>query len=186
MRQDPDVIMIGEMRDLETGRIAVQAALTGHLVLSTLHTNNAASGVTRLLDMGLEDYLITSTISGILGQRLVRKLCHHCRQPVAIPKGVAAQIEASRIAIPAESQIFEATGCVECDQSGYKGRLCITEFLVMDDVLRKLIMEHAQASVIEEKAREIGMNTMYQDGLLKVLRGLTTLDEVLRVTAESQ
>jgi general secretion pathway protein E len=186
MRQDPDVIMIGEMRDLETGRIAVQAALTGHLVLSTLHTNNAASGVTRLLDMGLEDYLITSTVSGILGQRLVRKLCQSCKQPVQISGAFSAQLQALQIPLPENGEVFEAKGCPECDGSGYKGRLCITEFLVMNDTLRQLIMDHTQASIIEEKARALGMHTMYQDGIRKAIRGLTTIDEVLRVTAESQ
>ena len=185
MRQDPDVIMIGEMRDLETARIAVQSALTGHLVLSTLHTNSAASGVTRLLDMGLEDYLITSTVNGILSQRLVRKLCQTCKQPTTPPSQIKSQLQLSETYEAAVNTVYEAKGCSDCDGTGYKGRLAITEFLVINDKIRRLIMEHAQSVEIEQMSRTEGMDTMYQNGMKKVLRGLTTTEEVMRVTTES-
>jgi general secretion pathway protein E len=183
VRQDPDVIMIGEMRDLETARIAVQSALTGHLVLSTLHTNDAASGITRLRDMGLEDYLICSTVNGILAQRLVRKLCGFCRQSYEpLPEllkemGLADLIEQN-------PQFYGPVGCDACDQTGFKGRLAIAEFLSLTDEVRRLVMTHAQAREIHELALSQGMHTMRDDGMRKVAQGLTTLEEVLRVTTE--
>jgi general secretion pathway protein E len=184
MRQDPDVIMIGEMRDLETARIAVQAALTGHLVLSTLHTNDAASGVTRLLDMGLEDYLITSTVNGILGQRLVRRLCEHCKVPYPVLPEVAAETGLDRFFGNCEPVLYRPVGCERCNGIGYRGRLAIMEFLVMSEAIRRLVLRHAQAREIESLAIEEGMSTMYQDGLKKAIAGLTTLEEVLRVTTD--
>ena len=182
VRQDPDIIMIGEMRDLETAQIAVQSALTGHLVLSTLHTNDAAGSINRLLDMGLDDYLLTSTISGILAQRLVRRLCPECAEPAPVPPEL--EIELARgIQVPAEGiQIRRARGCDTCAHTGYRGRLAIVEFLVMSDHLRGLIMQHANSQEIDDAARSEGMGTMYADGIDKVLRGLTTMEEVLRVT----
>ena len=185
VRQDPDVIMIGEMRDLETARIAVQSALTGHLVLSTLHTNDAAGGVTRLLDMGLEDYLIASTVNGILAQRLVRRLCPDCREPYAVLPEVAEEIGLRRWQPAGELVLFKPAGCLRCDQTGYRGRLAIQEFLVMSDDLRRLVMSHAQARQIEERALQEGMRTMYDDGIRKSLAGLTTVEEILRVTSNS-
>lgn len=184
VRQDPDVIMIGEMRDLETARIAVQSALTGHLVLSTLHTNDAAGGVTRLMDMGLEDYLITSTVNGILGQRLVRRLCPNCREPYP---AMAEMVEEMRLARFADGPVIlhRPKGCEQCDGTGYRGRLAIHEFLVMSDDIRRLVMNHAQARQIEEIALKEGMYTMYEDGLRKAVAGLTTVEEVLRVTSDS-
>ncbi len=184
MRQDPDVIMIGEMRDLETARIAVQAALTGHLVLSTLHTNDAAGGITRLLDMGLEDYLITSTVNGLLGQRLVRRLCDRCKVPYPVLPEVVEETGLSRFLEEREPVLYKASGCEHCHGIGYRGRLAIMEFLVMSDAIRRLVMRHAQAREIESKAREEGMLTMYQDGLRKAVAGVTTLEEVLRVTSD--
>lgn len=185
MRQDPDVIMIGEMRDLETARIAVQAALTGHLVLSTLHTNDAASGVTRLMDMGLEDYLITSTVNGILGQRLVRRLCPLCKQiQPALPEMVE-EMGLRRFRPDGEVLLYRAVGCDECARTGYRGRLAITEFLVVSDEVRRLVMSHAQARQIEEVALREGMHTMYEDGIRKALMGVTTIEEVLRVTSDT-
>ncbi|TAN53323.1 MAG: type II secretion system protein GspE [Methylococcaceae bacterium] len=185
VRQDPDVIMIGEMRDLETARIAVQSALTGHLVLSTLHTNDAAGAVTRLLDMGLEDYLITSTVSGILGQRLVRHLCMHCRQPhPALPEAVE-QLSLRRFVPSGDVLLYRPVGCEICGGSGYRGRLAITEFLVMTDAIRSLVMAHAQARHIEEAALVEGMHTMMDDGLRKAVEGLTTIEEVMRVTSDT-
>ncbi|MGX2039072.1 type II secretion system ATPase GspE [Methylocaldum sp. MU1018] len=184
VRQDPDVIMIGEMRDLETARIAVQSALTGHLVLSTLHTNDAAGGVTRLMDMGLEDYLITSTVNGILGQRLVRRLCPNCRE--AYP-ALAEMVEEMKLARFADGPVVlhRPKGCEQCDGTGYRGRLAIQEFLVMSDDIRRQVMNHAQARQIEEIALQEGMFTMYEDGLRKAVAGQTTIEEVLRVTSDS-
>lgn len=185
VRQDPDVIMIGEMRDLETARIAVQSALTGHLVLSTLHTNDAAGGVTRLMDMGLEDYLITSTVNGILGQRLVRKLCPQCREScLALPE-VVEEMRLRRYVAEGPVTLYRPVGCEACGGSGYRGRLAIQEFLVMTDALRRLVMSHAQARQIEEVALQEGMSTMYEDGLKKALAGQTTIEEVLRVTSDT-
>ena len=185
VRQDPDVIMIGEMRDLETARIAVQSALTGHLVLSTLHTNDAAGGVTRLMDMGLEDYLITSTVNGILGQRLVRRLCPHCRETYPALQEMVYELKLDRFQPEGDVLLSRAVGCERCDGLGYKGRLAIQEFLVMTDDLRRLVMTHAQARQIEEQALKEGMRTMYEDGMHKAVLGLTTIEEVMRVTSDN-
>lgn len=185
VRQDPDVIMIGEMRDLETARIAVQSALTGHVVLSTLHTNDAAGGITRLMDMGLEDYLLTSTVNGILGQRLVRRLCPHCREPYTPLPEVIEELKLKQFAKEKEIQLYHPKGCEQCGDVGYRGRLAILEFLTMTDALRSLVMGHAQALQIEERAIQEGMETMYQNGLRKALAGVTTIEEVLRVTTDA-
>jgi general secretion pathway protein E len=185
VRQDPDVIMIGEMRDLETARIAVQSALTGHLVLSTLHTNDAAAGITRLLDMGLEEYLLSSTINGILAQRLVRRLCPHCKQAYAVSDLNVEEWQLRRWQAQGEIVFHRAVGCSACNGIGYKGRLAILEFLTLSETIRKQIMKHEEAFVIQQQAIEEGMATMYEDGLQKVLQGHTTLDEVLRVTNET-
>ena len=184
VRQDPDVIMIGEMRDLETAKIAVQSALTGHLVLSTLHTNDAAGALARLLDMGLDDYLLTSTVNGILAQRLVRKLCMHCRKPYHPLAEVVREKGLSRFLKNGELTLYQATGCKECGDIGYRGRLAIIEFLVMNDAIRKMVMEHKESGLIQEEAVRGGMLSIYQDGLAKAVKGLTTLDEVLRVATE--
>ncbi len=184
VRQDPDIIMIGEMRDLETAKIAVQSALTGHLVLSTLHTNDAAGALARLLDMGLDDYLLTSTVNGILAQRLVRKLCMHCREPYQPLPEVVEEKGLTRFLKNGELTLYQATGCKECGGIGYSGRLAIIEFLVMNDSLRKMVMEHKESGLIQEEAVKGGMLSIYQDGLAKAAKGLTTLGEVLRVTTE--
>jgi len=186
VRQDPDVIMVGEMRDLETARIAVQSALTGHLVLSTLHTNDAAGGVARLLDMGVEDYLLTSTVNGIVGQRLVRRLCQHCKVDYPVLPEMVKELQLERYAPPGtgEIRLFRPEGCRECGGSGYYGRLALAEVLVMSEQIRKLVMQHAGATDIQRAAVEEGMDTMYQEGLRKALAGLTTIEEVLRVTEE--
>jgi len=184
VRQDPDVIMIGEMRDLETAKIAVQSALTGHLVLSTLHTNDAAGALARLLDMGLDDYLLTSTVNGILAQRLVRKLCLHCREPYQPLAEVVEEKGLTRFLKNGKITLYQAKGCKECGDIGYSGRLAIIEFLVMNDALRKMVMEHKESGLIQEEAIKGGMLSIYQDGLAKVVKGQTTLDEVLRVTTE--
>jgi general secretion pathway protein E len=184
VRQDPDVIMIGEMRDLETARIAVQSALTGHLVLSTLHTNDAAGGVTRLLDMGLEEYLLTSTVNGILAQRLVRQLCKHCKQPYQPSNELITELRLRRFVAQGDIIFYKPVGCPACNNVGYKGRLAIIEFLPMTDPVRKLIMSHEEAGAIQRLAIAEGMQTLYENGLTKVIKGITTLDEVLRVTTE--
>jgi general secretion pathway protein E len=182
LRQDPDIIMVGEMRDLETAQIAVQAALTGHLVLSTLHTNSAAATVTRLLDMGVEDYLVTSTVNGVLAQRLVRKLCPHCREPYRVLPALASEIGLDTAMD--ETQLYRAKGCEHCLGSGYFGRVAVLEFLPLTDALRMLVHERATAQKIQEAATEAGMISMYHDGLRKARQGVTSLDEVIRVTRE--
>ncbi|MEQ1528058.1 MAG: type II secretion system ATPase GspE [Methylococcales bacterium] len=184
VRQDPDVIMIGEMRDLETASIAVQSALTGHLVLSTLHTNDAAGGVTRLLDMGLEEYLLTSTVNGILAQRLVRRLCPECKKSYVAPPELINDMRLRRFAPEGEIVLYKPVGCNSCSGTGYRGRLAIIEFLQMTDPIRKLIMTHAEAGAIEKLAVQEGMQTLYENGLVKVVQGVTTLEEVMRVTSE--
>jgi general secretion pathway protein E len=184
VRQDPDVIMIGEMRDLETARIAIQSALTGHLVLSTLHTNNAAGGITRLLDMGVEDYLLTSTVNGILAQRLVRRLEPTHRVAHAALPEVVEEYGLRRFT-DADPVMLYKPGASRLTSTGYLGRTTIMEFLMMSDPIRRLVMQHAGMGEIEEAARAEGMRTMYEDGLVKALDGVTTLEEVLRVTQES-
>jgi len=179
VRQDPDVIMVGEMRDLETARIAVQSALTGHVVLSTLHTNDSASAVTRLLEMGVEDYLLTSTVNGILAQRLVRRLCPHCRAETDPPSAVANKLETLVGAEPVG--LFRPVGCERCNGMGYLGRLVIAEVLLVSDPIRQAVLSHATATEIQRIAIAEGMITMYDDGLLKASRGLTTVEEVMRV-----
>ena len=184
VRQDPDIIMIGEMRDLETAKIAIQSALTGHLVLSTLHTNNAAGGITRLLDMGVEDYLLSSTVNGILAQRLVRRVEPTHAQPyIALPE-VVQEFKLEQYTEDRPIRLFKPTPS-NLTPTGYLGRTTIMEFLVMSDPLRRLVMKHADMGVIEQAAREEGMRTMYEDGLIKALSGTTTIEEVLRVCQES-
>ena len=185
VRQDPDVIMIGEMRDLETARIAVQSALTGHLVLSTLHTNDAAGGITRLLDMGLEEYLLTSTVNGILAQRLIRKLCPSCKKGAIAAPEIVKELRLQRFAPESEIVLYQPIGCSACSNTGYRGRLAIIEFLPMTDPIRKLIMAHEEAGTIQKLAITEGMQTLYENGLVKVIEGITTLEEVMRVTSET-
>lgn len=184
VRQDPDIIMIGEMRDLETAKIAIQSALTGHLVLSTLHTNNAAGGVTRLLDMGVEDYLLTSTVNGILAQRLVRRIeATHAQRYEALSE-VIDEFGLRRFQPEGKIELYKPISS-PLTSTGYLGRTTIMEFLVMSDPLRRLVMQHADMGKIETLAREEGMRTMYEDGLVKSLDGVTTIEEVLRVTQEN-
>ncbi|AXI83855.1 type II secretion system protein GspE [Xylella taiwanensis] len=183
VRQDPDIIMIGEMRDLETARIAIQSALTGHLVLSTLHTNNAAGGLTRLLDMGVEDYLLTSTINGVLAQRLVRRLePTHAERYLASPEQIA-RFDLRRLQPEGDIYLYRPRTSTLAP-TGYLGRTAIVEFLIMDDTLRRAVIRRAGIGELEEIARQAGMRTMYEDGLIKALCGETTIEEVLRVTEE--
>jgi general secretion pathway protein E len=183
MRQDPDVIMIGEMRDLETCRIAIQSALTGHLVLSTLHTNSAAGGVTRMLDMGVEDYLLGSTVNGILAQRLVRRLDPETAIPYEAPPEVVKEFELEKYTDERPIRLWKP-GSSAANPTGYRGRRAIMEFLVMSDPLRRLVMQRADAGEVEKQARAEGMRTMYEDGIAKAVAGITTIEEVLRVTQE--
>jgi general secretion pathway protein E len=184
VRQDPDVIMIGEMRDLETARIAIQSALTGHLVLSTIHTNDAAGGITRMLDMGVEDYLLTSTVNAILAQRLVRTLGKGARESVQLLPEVAAEMGFGGFLDQDSYTVFRPVASEE-NPTGYYGRTTILELLQMSDSIRRLIMQQATSGEIHEQAVNQGMRTMYQDGLIKCLQGVTTLEEVLRVTQEA-
>lgn len=184
VRQDPDVIMIGEMRDLETARIAIQSALTGHLVLSTIHTNTAAGGITRMLDMGVEDYLLTSTINAILGQRLVRRLNPDFREAYTALPEVVREYDLQRFSDSKDITLYRPLVTPD-NPSGYQGRTTILELLLMTDDIRRLVMKHATSGEIEQMAVSQGMRTMYEDGLIKSVAGLTTIEEVLRVTQES-
>jgi len=174
VRQDPDVIMVGEIRDRETADIAIRAALTGHLVFSTLHTNDAPSAITRLTDMGVENYLLTSSLVAVLAQRLVRVICSHCKQPA----GTAISPEGDRV------RIWRGAGCAECNGRGYTSRMGIFEMMDVDDEIRKLIMQNADASILTQAARRIGMRNLREDGWRKIRDGVTTVDEVMRVTQE--
>jgi general secretion pathway protein E len=184
LRHNPDVIMIGEMRDLETAQIAIQAALTGHLVLSTLHTNSAASSITRLLDMKVEDYLVTSTLNGVMAQRLVRKVCEACRKPRRVLPEMAERLGLASVLNGREPTFFEAAGCDACHGTGYRGQVAVIEVLAMSDAIRRMVLNRAEAREIHRAAIEEGMRTMYHDGLLKAAEGVTTLEEVLRVTRD--
>jgi len=185
VRQDPDVIMIGEIRDLETAQIAVQSALTGHLVLSTLHTNDAASTVNRLLDMGVEDYLLTSTVIGILAQRLVRTLCPLCKEAYTALPEVVDELGLRKFSSKSDVTLYHAKGCKECGQTGFIGRVSIIEMLPMSDHLRTQVMRHATSTELRAEAIKEGMVTMYEDGMKKAMNGVTTFEEVLRVTREN-
>lgn len=185
VRQDPDVIMVGEMRDLETAQIAVQSALTGHLVLSTLHTNDAPSSINRMVDMGVEDYMIATTVIGILAQRLVRRLCDECKEPADIGKKVLKKMQIKDIAGDRKIKLYNAVGCAKCGHKGYRGRLAITEFIAMEDSVRQMILAKATSQEIAEVAQKAGMRTLYEDGILKAISGQTTLEEVLRVTQDA-
>ena len=184
VRQDPDVIMIGEIRDLETAQIAVQSALTGHLVLSTVHTNDAPSTVNRLLDMGVEDYLLTSTVIGILAQRLVRTLCPHCSESYSALPELVDELGLRKFGNGRDVTLNRAKGCNQCAHTGYIGRVSILEMMPMTDPLRSLVMRHVTATELRAQAIKEGMVTMYEDGMRKALRGITTFEEVLRVTRE--
>lgn len=185
VRQDPDVIMVGEMRDLETARICVQSSLTGHIVLSTLHTNDAASSVTRLLEMGVEDYLLTSTLNAVIGQRLVRRLCAYCREAYQPLPEIITEFGLQALNTESSLQLYRPVGCEHCGGTGYHGRISIIELLIMNDELRRLVLKHADASSLLAEARRCGMRNMYEDGCIKALAGLTSLEEVIRVTQEA-
>ncbi len=184
LRQDPDIIMIGEMRDTETAQIGVQSALTGHLVLSTLHTNTAAGAITRLEDMGVERYLITSSVNGVLAQRLVRTLCSSCRVPFELADAAIERYGLRRFLRDGQRTVYQARGCEHCRDTGYIGRTAIHELFLLDDRLHEVIMGGADATTLHAAARRQGMITLYEDGLRKVVAGQTSLEEVMRVTQD--
>ena len=185
LRQDPDVIMIGEIRDLETAEIAIQASLTGHLVLSTLHTNDSASAVTRLIDMGIEPYLISSSVIAVMAQRLIRVVCPHCKSPYGPQEQMISLWSEKEKALLVRGQFYKGLGCENCLQTGYIGRTGIFELLFIDDDIKELTTKRAGSHVIKQVAVEKGMNTLREDGLRKALAGETTLEEVCRVTQDS-
>ena len=176
--------MIGEMRDTETAQIGVQSALTGHLVLSTLHTNTAAGAITRLEDMGVERYLITSSVNGVLAQRLVRTLCSSCKEPVELSEVAVRKYNLQRFLPEGQTTVFQAKGCDHCGHTGYVGRTSIHELFLLDDEMHRVIMEGADATTLHITARRQGMITLYEDGLRKVVQGLTSLEEVMRITQD--
>ncbi len=181
LRQDPDIIMIGEIRDIETAEIAVQSALTGHRVFSTLHTNDAASGITRLLDMGVEPFLIASSVNAFMAQRLVRKICPHCKESYKPSPALLSELGLKSSQLN-NGKLFRGRGCDRCKNSGYSGRIGIYEILPISSEIRKLIISQADSSTIKDTAVNEGMKTLLKDGLLKAVEGITTVEEVLRVS----
>lgn len=185
VRQDPDTIMVGEMRDQEAAEICVQSALTGHLVLSTLHTNQAAGCITRLLEMGIADYLLTSTLRAVIGQRLVRRLCKHCAVPwTPEPEVQQTLLRASSLPDDTPTQFSQPGGCDHCNHSGYQGRIALMEILTITPRIQKMILDHADARQLHEAAVADGMITLHSDGCDRVISGQTSWDEVLRITGE--
>jgi len=182
VRQDPDVIMVGEMRDLETAEIGIRAALTGHLVFSTLHTNDAPSAIARLVDMGAEDYLIASSVLGVLAQRLVRVICSHCREPVEMDRQYLTDIGFLK---DWDGPIYEGRGCKECSHTGFRGRVGIYELMLMNEEIRRLTISNCDAGQLRKASVQAGMTTLRQDGFEKVRQGQSTIAEVMRVTQES-
>ncbi|MGE4065084.1 MAG: GspE/PulE family protein [Rhodospirillaceae bacterium] len=189
LRQDPDVIMIGEIRDLETAQIAVQASLTGHMVFSTLHTNDSLSAFTRLTDMGLEPFLVASSVREVMAQRLVRRLCPHCRRPQQPPIAIREKCEKLREQFPGvlagDPQWYEARGCVKCQNTGYRGRLGIYEVAVLDDEIAEMIVHQRHLHEMQEAVRKKGFRDLMEDGLIKVWQGDTSVEEVIRVTGQA-
>ena len=181
LRQDPDIIMLGETRDLESAEMAVQASLTGHLVFTTLHTNDAAGAITRLVDMGVEPFLITSSLIGILGQRLIRKICTGCKTAFTPTDDDLAALGLKRSDI-GDNKFYYGKGCSLCQNTGYKGRKAITELLAMNSKINDLVLQNAPTIVIRDKARELGMETMREDGIRAILNGETTMEEILKYT----
>ncbi len=185
LRQDPDGIMIGEIRDVETAEIAIQASLTGHLVLSTLHTNDSASAITRLIDMGIEPYLISSSVVAVMAQRLLRVICPECKRPYKPEEEITSLWSENEKTSAIKGQFHRGLGCKKCLETGYLGRTGIFELLVIDDDIKELIIKRGSSHIIKEAAIEKGMSTLREDGLCKALAGETTLEEVCRVTQDS-
>jgi type IV pilus assembly protein PilB len=181
LRQDPDIIMVGEMRDLETSQIAVEAALTGHFVLSTLHTNDAPSAVLRLADMGVETFLIANTVTGVIAQRLARRICTACKQPYDVPASTLRRFGFHIERPDQKVTLWNGSGCERCRNTGFKGRIGLYELMSLDDEVREMIVNRASIVDIRNLAKKNGMKEMREDGLQKVLDGVTTPDEVMRV-----
>jgi len=181
LRQDPDVILVGEIRDLETAQIAVQASLTGHLVLSTLHTNVAPSSIVRLIDLGMESFLLTATIEGVIAQRLVRTVCSRCKEEYTPTEEELMELSLRPEDVRGRT-FFRGRGCDNCHNSGYKGRMALFEIMTMDDAMRELVMNEASTAILREHAVRRGMRTLRDSGLLAIFEGLTTIDEVVRET----
>jgi type II secretory ATPase GspE/PulE/Tfp pilus assembly ATPase PilB-like protein len=184
LRQDPDIIMIGEIRDFETAEIAIRASLTGHLVFSTLHTNDAAGAVTRLLDMGVEPFLVASSLEAVVAQRLIRRLCPFCKRPAKVDMTFLKSIDFP-VEKLANSTILEAAGCEKCRNTGFKGRTGLYEVLQVTEGIEPLILQRSSSHAIKQKATGQGMQTLREDGWMKVLEGVTTIEEVLRVSEET-
>ncbi len=195
LRQDPDIIMVGEIRDSETAELAVHAALTGHLMFSTLHTSNALGALPRLVDMGMEPYLLAATLGSVIAQRLVRKICEHCKVDITLPPDLEKKLRDSlsllkKEDIPKEFTpkkplvLYKGNGCVRCNDTGYRGRTSIAEVVVVDEIMKKVIEAGAKFQDLEAAALEQGMITMQQDGFIRALKGITTVEEVLRVMQE--
>jgi len=182
LRQDPDIIMVGEVRDIETAQIAVKAALTGHLVLSTLHTNDAPSTVDRLINMGVESFLLTSSINLIVAQRLVRKICGNCKTPVEVSSEILINIGVDPAEVASGFPTFRGQGCPNCNQTGYKGRMAIYEVMVLHDALKEIILRGVSAADLKREAVKLGMSTLRLSAIKKVRDGLTTIEETVRVT----
>jgi len=183
LRQDPDIIMVGEIRDFETAEIAIKAALTGHLVLSTLHTNDAPSTITRLLNMGIEPIMVSSSVIIVVAQRLARKICQNCKEEQKISETTFIRSGMTPEEVP-NAKCYIGLGCSECNNSGYKGRIALYEIMRVKDELKELILQGASASDIKKEAIRLGMVTLRQSGIQKVLDGTTSIDEILRVTFE--
>jgi type II secretory ATPase GspE/PulE/Tfp pilus assembly ATPase PilB-like protein len=188
LRQDPNIILVGEIRDKETTDLAIQAALTGHLVFSTLHTSNASGALPRLIDLGAENFLLTSTITALVGQRTVRKICTHCKEAYVPPPQLVSEMKLILGKLynykDEEVKLYKGKGCTECGTSGYLGRIGIFEVITMSEKLSRLVLENPDSLTIEREAISEGMVSLKQDGYLKVLQGVTTIEEVLRVAQE--
>jgi type IV pilus assembly protein PilB len=181
LRQDPDIIMVGEIRDFETAEIAIKAALTGHLVLSTLHTNDAPSTVSRLLNMGIEPFLITASLNAVVAQRLARKICEDCKQEIDVPKQALLELQIPEDRIPKTT--YKGAGCGTCSSTGYKGRVAVYEVLAMSDPLKEMILNGGSTAELKAEAIRLGMKTLRAAAVNKMLEGVTTVDEVTRVSA---
>jgi type IV pilus assembly protein PilB len=181
LRQDPDVIMVGEMRDLETAQISIQASLTGHLVFTTLHTNDAPGAVTRMIDMGVEPFLISSTLEAVVAQRLVRTVCKKCKVAYEPTDTVLSELALTKADVQSRP-FYYGKGCVECNETGYKGRKGLYELLVVTEPIRELINMRAPSGVMRAKALELGMRALREDGIRSILNGETTVEEVLKYT----
>jgi len=182
LRQDPNIIMVGEIRDIDTASIATKAALTGHLVLSTLHTNDAPSAIGRLIDMGIEPFLVASSVNLVLAQRLVRKVCKGCGKEVELTDEVLSELQMNRADLQGAT-IKEGQGCIECNSTGYRGRAGVYEVMTITPILRDLILQRASAIEIKRAAVQGGMLTLRRDGLMKLRRGITSVEEILKETA---